>query len=335
MGNSDYKYDIFISYSRIDKEVADKICLALQKQGISFFIDRKGIGGGKEFPEILASAILESQIVLFLASKNSYTSKFTNKEITFAFNEKPSGTLLPYVIDNSKLPSSLRFTFADINIRTLEEHPIDTILMEDLCQLLGREYRSDEMIRQEKENAEKSYRDKLESEYQQKLKEKEEEYRRKVIEALKGSSNDQSYKTEHTEPQFSNNKPLSDNRKKTLNRAKKEKKNDSFNTFCSVIAIISPFIMLVCGIAYGIETNSFWNGLEIFLVPSWVLFFLFMGKACSETTKEMVAWIGVSLLGVVVSAGIHSYSYTCSIFWSVVIGLAIFILGAYLFFKYI
>ena len=103
-----------------------------------------------EFPAVLAEAIQESHIILFLASKNSYSSKFTNKEITFAFNEKPSGTLLPYIIDGSTLPPSLRFTFADINIRTIQEHPINTILMEDLCQLLGREHRTDESIKKEK-----------------------------------------------------------------------------------------------------------------------------------------------------------------------------------------
>ncbi|MCH5174570.1 MAG: toll/interleukin-1 receptor domain-containing protein [Prevotellaceae bacterium] len=34
-------YDVFISYSRKDTEVAEKICFALDKYGISYFIDRK------------------------------------------------------------------------------------------------------------------------------------------------------------------------------------------------------------------------------------------------------------------------------------------------------
>lgn len=137
----DSKYDVFISYSRKDTAVADRICAALDHQGISYFIDRQGIGGGQEFPEVLAEAIVGCRIMLYLASRNSYDSKFTNNEITFAFNEKPKGSILPYIIDGSRLPVTQRFVFASVNIRTMEEHPIDTVLMQDLCRLLGRTYK--------------------------------------------------------------------------------------------------------------------------------------------------------------------------------------------------
>ena len=134
------KYDVFISYSRKDTTIADAICAALDKQHISYFIDRQGIGGGMEFPIIIAEAILNSELVLFLASKNSYASKFTNNEVTFAFNKKPAGSIIPYLIDKSTLPTALEFTFSSINMRSLEEHPIDTVLVKDICQLLGRHY---------------------------------------------------------------------------------------------------------------------------------------------------------------------------------------------------
>ena len=42
----DQKYDVFISYSRKDTEIAERICAALQNNGITYFIDRQGIGGG-------------------------------------------------------------------------------------------------------------------------------------------------------------------------------------------------------------------------------------------------------------------------------------------------
>lgn len=133
-------HDVFISYSRKDTAIADKICAALDKQGITYFIDRKGIGGGMEFPSVIAEAIINCKIILFLGSANSYQSKFTNSEVTFAFNEKEPGSIIPYIIDNSSLPAALRFTFSSINIRTIQEHPIETILMQDLCQILGRKF---------------------------------------------------------------------------------------------------------------------------------------------------------------------------------------------------
>lgn len=132
------KYDFFISYSRKDTIIADKICNVLDSANISYFIDRQGIGGGMEFPIILADAICESQLFLFLASKNSYESKFTNNEITFAFNEKPKQSILPYIIDGSELPRHMRFAFAGINWRNISEHPIQTILVNDITKLLGR-----------------------------------------------------------------------------------------------------------------------------------------------------------------------------------------------------
>lgn len=130
------KYDIFISYSRKDTKIADRICAALDRVGITYFIDRKGIAGGMEFPAVLADAIAESRIFLLLASENSYESPYTNKEIYFAFNCKCM--MLPYIIDGSQLPMRLQFTFADINWRTITEHPVDTVLVADLLQLLGK-----------------------------------------------------------------------------------------------------------------------------------------------------------------------------------------------------
>lgn len=257
MENTNYKYDIFISYSRKDKSVAEQICTSLQNQGISFFIDRKGIGGGMEFPAVLAEAIQESHIILFLASENSYGSKFTTKEITFAFNEKPTGTLLPYIIDGSTLPPALRFTFADINIRTIQEHPINTTLMEDLCLLLGREYRTEENLQQEKFKAENEFREKMEIEYQKRMEEKEKEFHEKM-EAIIKNTRQKTRETVMGRNNLNNNPEIVKGK----------------NPFWAILAFISPIIMLVTGIWYGIETQSFWKGFEMFIIPSWVFFFL-------------------------------------------------------------
>ena len=133
------KYDVFISYSRKDSSTADAICKAMESVGLTYFIDKQGIGGGKEFPSVLADAICDSEIFLFLASENSYESKFTNSEITFAFNEKPHERIIPYIIDKSKLPRHLRFVFSSITWRNLQEHPIESVLIPDILKLLGKE----------------------------------------------------------------------------------------------------------------------------------------------------------------------------------------------------
>lgn len=136
------KYDVFISYSRKDTAIADKICAAFDRAGITYFIDRQGIGGAYEFPEVLANAILDSKLFLYLASENAYKSKFTNSEITFAFNEKEKNSILPYIIDSSTLPVAQRFIFSAINRRNMKEHPIETVLVPDLLCLLGKHRQS-------------------------------------------------------------------------------------------------------------------------------------------------------------------------------------------------
>lgn len=132
------KRDIFISYSRKDTAIADRICQAFDKAGITYFIDRQGIAGGMEFPKVLAEAILNCKIFLYLGSENSYGSKFTNSEVTYAFNKKQKEQILPYIIDNSSLPTELEFVFSCINIRNIKEHPIETILVQDILQILGK-----------------------------------------------------------------------------------------------------------------------------------------------------------------------------------------------------
>ncbi|MBQ2414748.1 MAG: TIR domain-containing protein [Rikenellaceae bacterium] len=132
------KYDVFISYSRKDTNIADRICKAFDDVGIVYFIDRQGIGGGVEFPDKLADAIVNSSAFLLLGSNNSYNSPFTKREVTFAFNKKRGEQMLPYLIDNTPLPSGLELVFSSINWRNIKEHPIETVLVDDILRMLGR-----------------------------------------------------------------------------------------------------------------------------------------------------------------------------------------------------
>ncbi len=142
------KYDVFISYSRKDSTIADEICKAFDRVGITYFIDRKGIGGGNEFPLELATSILNSQVFLLLGSKNSYESKYTNAEIHFAFKKKQKKSILPYILDDTPMPLEIDFILSTINWRKYQEHPINTILVDDVLKLLGRE-RPTELVRKD------------------------------------------------------------------------------------------------------------------------------------------------------------------------------------------
>lgn len=132
------KYDVFISYSRLDTKIADRICEAFDAAGITYFIDRQGLSAGMEFPKVLAEAIENSKLFLFLASQNSYKSKFTDSEITYAFNIKEKGNIIPYIIDGSTLPKHLQFVFSSINWRVRKHNDDDTNLVANLSKQLNK-----------------------------------------------------------------------------------------------------------------------------------------------------------------------------------------------------
>lgn len=133
------KYDVFISYSWSDREVVDQIISAFKKNNISYFIDLDGISGGEAIPSVLAQAIEDSEIFLFIGSKSSYASKYATSEVTFAFKNKPKERILPYLIDDSDMPLGLVFLFTAFNWRKIDSHPIDTILVNDILKILGRD----------------------------------------------------------------------------------------------------------------------------------------------------------------------------------------------------
>ena len=113
------QFDVFISYSRKDSEVANRIYDALEAEGIHCFIDKEGISGGADFPTVLSEAIMGAKVLLLVASENSYASEFTQKELTFAVSNKGSRFIFPVIVDDSTLPKNLEFLLSNINWRTL------------------------------------------------------------------------------------------------------------------------------------------------------------------------------------------------------------------------
>ena len=80
----EHKYDVFISYSRKDTKIVDKICEAFDANGITYFIDRSDIVGGEEFVSVIRSAIEKSNFVLSLCSENSEKSRWVANELMYA-----------------------------------------------------------------------------------------------------------------------------------------------------------------------------------------------------------------------------------------------------------
>ncbi len=133
------RFDVFISYSWADMSVVDQITDALDNNGITYFLDKKGISGGESIPGVIAESILDSEIFLFVGSKDSYKSKYAIAEVNYAYLNKAKGRTLLYLIDDSPIPQDLVLLLSAFNWRKSDTHPIDTVLVQDLLKILGRD----------------------------------------------------------------------------------------------------------------------------------------------------------------------------------------------------
>ena len=132
------KYDIFISYSRKDKEFARKVCVVLDKYkekcSFEYFFDTEEIESGNEYLERISAAIKDSKTLLFIASKNSYGSEFCSKELLFADKHKVS--IHQYRIDNAPMPLAIDMLLGTYQYREAATTSVES-LIDELLRIMG------------------------------------------------------------------------------------------------------------------------------------------------------------------------------------------------------
>ena len=132
------KYDIFISYSRKDAEIIDRIEQELALYGMTCFIDRSGINPGEDYAEVISKALFESELMLFVWSENSNQSKETANEVALAIDFEKQ--VVPFKIGKFQADYKLAYRlvrFNRIDALTYNEQKI-VELGEKLAKQLGR-----------------------------------------------------------------------------------------------------------------------------------------------------------------------------------------------------
>lgn len=89
--------EIFISYSRNERQLALPVNEALHDLGLDTFFDVHGIDAGDEFPDVIDSALRASKIVLALWSPYALTREWVRTEALLA---KDLGILVPAEIQS-------------------------------------------------------------------------------------------------------------------------------------------------------------------------------------------------------------------------------------------
>ena len=91
---------IFISYSRKDLELAQRIVTALAENDLDTWVDWKSIPKGEDWWEHIENGIEEADAFLFLVSPDSAASKVCSDEIDHAV--KNGKRILPVILRDTK-----------------------------------------------------------------------------------------------------------------------------------------------------------------------------------------------------------------------------------------
>lgn len=89
----------FICYSRRDSGLVERICAALEMQGVSCWMDKESIAGSDVWRRSVVEGIRETDGVIFFASESSYQSTHVARELTVASEQFKR--ILPVRLDDS------------------------------------------------------------------------------------------------------------------------------------------------------------------------------------------------------------------------------------------
>lgn len=130
------KKEIFISYSREDKDVVFPFVKRVEKElGSICWIDYEGIESGAQFEDVIVDAIEESKVMLFMLSDNSIESKWTKREVLYA--EGDGKRIVPVVVDGKGLRKWFRFHFGNIDYIDIHIEEQCDKLLNDLAAWIG------------------------------------------------------------------------------------------------------------------------------------------------------------------------------------------------------
>lgn len=129
--------EIFISYTRCNKNVAKSFAVQFERRGWSVFLDFE-IDFGTFFPTVIEEALKSAKCVVVLWSRESIDSNWVIEE---ADEGKRCGTLIPVLIDDIKgneIPLGFRRiqTARLINWDGKESHPEFQRLLESISKLI-------------------------------------------------------------------------------------------------------------------------------------------------------------------------------------------------------
>lgn len=124
---------IFLSHTSADRDFAERLATDLRNEGCNVFTYFDAISPGESIAEKIATAILESDAVIILLSKESAQNPWVNSEIALARAQIERGAprrILPVVIQkDSELPFFIKdLLYLDLSDQYKYEHGLPRLV---------------------------------------------------------------------------------------------------------------------------------------------------------------------------------------------------------------
>src|SRR5512137_3087942 len=118
--------DVFISYSRDDKDKVLELAAQLRSAGVGIWIDQGGIDGAAMWGEAIVNAIEHAKVMVLMVSESSVRSHNVAKEVVLTSARK--GHILPILLEPTTIPPSLKYPLAGIQQIEFFQGPPDESL---------------------------------------------------------------------------------------------------------------------------------------------------------------------------------------------------------------
>ncbi len=106
-------FDVFISYSSSDREVADRVCATLEGTGIACCIAPRDLQPGEGYAGALVEAIARSRVMVLIFSSRSNASPQVRREVEKAVSRNLR--LIPFRIENTLPTGDLDYLISSLH----------------------------------------------------------------------------------------------------------------------------------------------------------------------------------------------------------------------------
>ncbi len=120
------KFDVFISYSHVDKAIADATCATLEHAGIRCWIAPRDIMPGDEWGAAIVKAIDQCRAMVLIFSASANSSKQIRREVERAVHA--GATIIPVRIENVAPTEAMAYFMSTVHWLDAMTAPLDNHL---------------------------------------------------------------------------------------------------------------------------------------------------------------------------------------------------------------